>query len=217
MLSRGLQLLSESSLFEPDLDLELPPEIAKVAKTLSGRKQKKAFAELGESFGDWIGHWEDDETNMFALSKMEEIARQLRSQLKLLAHRRTWWIAEALIRGVHHSVIENSITLRHLFKRLHSMMVEMAAHPGTEQTRAENDALAKAMLYQLATAATGEPLVDELKACFQLKDQVPETLAMDESRGFLGGQSRELFDSLGVAIKAEIDVLKDPLSAAMED
>jgi chemosensory pili system protein ChpA (sensor histidine kinase/response regulator) len=215
--ARGESLLSEGSLFEPDLSLDLPPVIATVKKPLSSWKQKKLLAELGEEFGDWVGHWEDDETNTLALTKMEEIARKLRSQLKKPALRRTWLIAEAVIRGVHNSLIENTITLRHLLKRLHQLMLDTAARPGDRNVALENDSAAKALLYQLATAASGEPLIDELKACYQLADQVPEALAMDHSRGFLGGQSRELFDSLGAALGAEIETLKEQLSEIAEE
>jgi hypothetical protein len=67
------------------------------------------------------------------------------------------------------------------------------------------------LLFHIAQARTGSTGVDDLRERFQLQELVPDRDVLVRARGAVSGRNRELYVSLGAAVRDELSLVKDAL------
>ncbi len=206
-------IVSEATLFAPSLDVLLP-ELEKSADQ-PGPASEEPFPEFTQRMRRqwesallrWLQHQQDTEL----LSPLLSVCETLQQELDRMDLRRLWWIASKVIVGLLDGVTDNDVHLRRLFARLH-LIIKSLSEGGEKATDVESaDALSQALLFHIAQAKSGSEGVDQLRERFQLQELVPDRNVLIRARGAVTGRNRELYVSLGAAVRDELSLVKDAL------
>jgi len=206
-------IVSEATLFAPDLDVPLP-ELER-----NDDEHGAAFDEPFPEFAlrmrrqwenallRWLQHQKDSEL----LSPLHSVCETLQRRVERMDLRRLWWIAAEVIGGLLDNVTDNDVHLRRLFARLH-LILKSLANGGEEAAEVESvDAVSQALLFHIAQAKSGSASVDNLRERFQLTELIPDRDVLVRARGAVTGRNRELYLSLGAAVRDELSMVKDAL------
>ncbi len=206
-------IVSEATLFAPSLDVPLPE------LDVNPDEHKPAFDEPFPEFAlrmrrQWensLLRWLQQQQDIELLTPLLSVCETLHCRLERLDLRRLWWIASKVIGGLLDGVTENDMHLRRLFARLH-LNLKTLSEGGADATDVEStDALSQALLFHIAQAKSGSESVDQLRERFQLQELVPDRDVLIRARGAVTGRNRELYMSLGAAVRDELLMVKDAL------
>jgi chemosensory pili system protein ChpA (sensor histidine kinase/response regulator) len=206
-------IVSEATLFAPDLDVELP-ELEQAAD-----EHAPAF---DEPFGEfalrmrrqwenallrWLQHQEDPDL----LAPLHSVCETLQRRLERLDLKRVWWVAAEVIGGLLDGVTDNDVHLRRLFARLH-LILKALVEGGEDGVEAQSaNSVSQALLFHIAQAKPGSAGVDRLRERFNLQELVPDRDVLVRARGAVTGRNAELYLSLGSAVRDELSLVKDAL------
>jgi chemosensory pili system protein ChpA (sensor histidine kinase/response regulator) len=206
----GANIVSEATLFTPVLDVPLP-ELERPAD--QGREEliSDVSLRMQRQWETALLKWLQDQENVYLLEPLQEVCEAMQARLNGVELRRLWWIAEKVIGGLLDGVTDNDMHLRRLFARLHLALKTLAE--GGEEASDEHsaDSLAQALLFHIAQAKPGSASVDDLRKRFNLQDLVPDRDVLIRARGAVTGRNRELYKSLGAAVRDELALVKDAL------
>lgn len=208
--ARGESLLSETSLFSPQLP-ELPPlsadalallEPAELPNVLRKLRQTLQMALVG------LLREQDDQTHLGYLAKVFSRLEALSGEAPLSP---LWQVASALVEGMREGVIANSPALRSLFKDADKelkRLLEQGMHGLNQPPPPE---LLKSLLFYIAKAEhpTGQMLT--MKDRYSLDDALPDSAMVDEERARLAGPDRDAMRSVLAALCEELVRVKERL------
>ncbi len=206
-------IVSEATLFAPSLDVPLPE------LEIGAGEHRPAFDEPFPEFSlrmrrQWenaLLRWLQQQQEIELLAPLLSVCETLYNRLERLDLRRLWWIASKVIGGLLDGVTDNDMHLRRLFARLH-LNLKTLSEGGETATEAESaNALSQALLFHIAQAKSGSAGVDELRERYQLQELVPDRDVLIRARGAVTGRNRELYTSLGAAVRDELSLIKDAL------
>ncbi len=204
-------LLSEGTLFAPDLDVIIPELSGSEADAIAD-SDFAAFARRVRSLyqGALLG-WLKEQSRDSLLDPMQQVCRTLYTRLGRNGLRRLWWIAERAMQGLRDGSIDNDLPLRRLFARLDLTLKAMV--DGGEQGPPEETitALSRALLFYAAQARPGSRATDKLRERFRLEELIPDRDALLRARGAVTGRDASLFQSIGEAVREELGLVKDTL------
>lgn len=206
-------IVSEATLFTPSLDVPLPE-----LDRQPGEHKPESDEPILEFALRMRRQWENDllrwlqaQDNTELLSPLNTVCETLQQRLDRMDLRRLWWIASKVIGGLLDGVTDNDMHLRRLFARLH-LILKALSEGGEEATDVYSvDAISQALLFHIAQARPGSESVDDLRDRFQLQDLVPDRNVLIRARGAVTGRNRELYKSLGAAVRDELSLVKDAL------
>jgi chemosensory pili system protein ChpA (sensor histidine kinase/response regulator) len=204
-------LLSEGTLFAPDLDVIIPELSGSEADAIA-TTDFNAFARRIRSMyqGALLG-WLKEQSRHDLLGPMQKVCRKLHIRLGRLEVRRLWWIAELAMQGLRDGAIDNDLPLRRLFARL-DLTLKAMMEGGEEGPASETiTALSRALLFYAAQARPGSKAIDTLRERFKLEELIPDRDALLRARGAVTGRDASLFRSIGEAIRDELGQVKDTL------
>ncbi|WP_085697843.1 Hpt domain-containing protein [Pseudomonas sp. B26(2017)] len=208
--ARGESLLSETSLFSPQLPelaplseetlaLLEPPELANVLRKLRQMLQMALVGLLRE---------QDDQTHLGYLAKVFTRLEALSGHSPLSP---LWQVASALVEGMREGRIANSPALRSLFKDADKELKRLLEQgmPGLNQPPPPE--LLKSLLFYIAKAEhpTGQMLT--MKDRYSLDDALPDSAMVDEERARLAGPDRDAMRSVLAALCEELVRVKERL------
>jgi chemosensory pili system protein ChpA (sensor histidine kinase/response regulator) len=203
--------MSESTLFAPNLDVDIP----ELDRPQSAAGFDESFIEFAtrmrREYENALLGWLQKQTQMELLTPFHSVSETLQRRLRRHDLRRLWWIAGTVIAGLIDGAIENSLPLRRLFARLHLNLKNLSESGERGTTPASVNAVSQGLLFHIAEAETGHTGVDLLRQRFHLKELVPDRDALLRARGAVTGRNKELFVSLGAAVGDELAVVKDVL------
>ncbi|WP_025109157.1 Hpt domain-containing protein [Pseudomonas sp. H1h] len=208
--ARGESLLSETSLFSPQL-LQLSPlsdaalallEPAELPNVLRKLRQMLQMALVG------LLREQDDQTHLDYLAKVFSRLEALSGEAPLSP---LWQVASALVEGMREGAIANSPALRSLFKDADKelkRLLEQGMHGLNQPPPAE---LLKSLLFYIAKAEhpTGQMLT--MKDRYSLDDALPDSAMLDEERARLAGPDRDAMRSVLTALCEELVRVKERL------
>jgi chemosensory pili system protein ChpA (sensor histidine kinase/response regulator) len=206
-------IVSEATLFTPSLDVPLPELDNKPGE------HEPAYDESVQEFAlrmrrQWenaLLKWLQAQDDTKLLEPLYAVCESLQNRLERMDLRRLWWIAAKVMGGLLDGVTDNNMHLRRLFARLH-LIIKTLSEGGEEATNDQSvDAVSQALLFHIAQAKSGSESVDNLRERFQLKDLVPDRDVLIRARGAVTGRNRELYVSLGAAVRDELSLVKDAL------
>ncbi len=208
--ARGESLLSETSLFSPQLP-DLPPldeaslallEPADLPNVLRKLRQMLQMALVG------LLREQDGETNLGYLTKVFARLEGLCGNAPLSP---LWQVASALVEGMRDGSIANSPALRSLFKEADKELKRLLEQgmPGINQPAPLE--LLKSLLFYIAKAEhpTGQMLT--MKDRYGLDDALPDSAMVDEERVRLAGPDRDAMRSVLAALCEELVRVKERL------
>ncbi|MBK5303217.1 MULTISPECIES: Hpt domain-containing protein [Gammaproteobacteria] len=208
--ARGESLLSETSLFSPQL-LELPSlsqealaplEPSDLPNVLRKLRQMLQMALVGLLRG------QDDETHFGYLARVFARLEVLCDNAPLSP---LWHVASALVEGMRNGSIANSPALRSLFKDADKELKRLLEQgmPGINQPAPPE--LLKSLLFYIAKAEhpTGQMLT--MKDRYSLDDALPDGAMVDEERARLAGPDRDAMRSVLSALCEELVRVKERL------
>ncbi|WP_339450596.1 Hpt domain-containing protein [Pseudomonas sp. EA_5y_Pfl2_R50] len=208
--ARGESLLSETSLFSPQLP-ELPPlngaaltslapaELANVLRKLRQMLQMALVGLLRE---------QDDQTHLGYLTKVFARLEALSGDSPLSP---LWHISSALVEGMREGAIANSPALRSLFKDADKELKRLLEQGMCGLNQAPPPELLKSLLFYIAKAEhpTGQMLT--MKDRYSLDDALPDSAMVDEERARLAGPDRDAMRSVLAALCEELVRVKERL------
>jgi chemosensory pili system protein ChpA (sensor histidine kinase/response regulator) len=206
-------IVSEATLFTPSLDVPLPELEQKPGEHEAAYDESvQEFAlRMRRQWENALLKWLRAQDNTKLLQPLYAVCESLQHRLERMDLRRLWWIASKVIGGLLDGVTENDMHLRRLFARLH-LIIKTLSEGGEEATDIQSvDAVSQALLFHIAQAKSGSESVDDLRERFQLQDLIPDRDVLIRARGAVTGRNRELYVSLGAAVRDELSLVKDAL------
>ncbi|VVM36297.1 Hpt domain-containing protein [Pseudomonas fluorescens] len=208
--ARGESLLSETSLFSPQLP-ELAPlnvqalallEPAELPNVLRKLRQMLQMALVG------LLREQDDQTHLDYLAKVFTRLEALSGDAPLSP---LWQVASALVEGMREGVIANSPALRSLFKDADKELKRLLDQGMAGLNQPPPAELLKSLLFYIAKAEhpTGQMLT--MKDRYSLDDALPDSAMVDEERARLAGPDRDAMRSVLAALCEELVRVKERL------
>ncbi|MDD1003878.1 Hpt domain-containing protein [Pseudomonas sp. TNT2022 ID642] len=208
--ARGESLLSETSLFSPQLP-DFPPlsaealallEPAELPNVLRKLRQMLQMALVG------LLREQDDQTHLGYLAKVFTRLEALSGDSPLSP---LWQVASALVEGMREGVIANSPALRSLFKDADKELKRLLDQGLSGLNQPAPPELLKSLLFYIAKAEhpTGQMLT--MKDRYSLDDALPDSAMVDEERARLAGPDRDAMRSVLAALCEELVRVKERL------
>jgi chemosensory pili system protein ChpA (sensor histidine kinase/response regulator) len=204
-------LLSEGTLFAPELDVIIPELSGSEADAIVSSEFEAFSRRIRSQYQVALLGWLNEQSKDALLNPMQAVCRKLYIRLGRNELKRLWWIAEQAMQGLRDGSIDNDLPLRRLFARLDLTLKAMTEGgeygPPTETITA----LSRALLFYAAQARPGSKATDILRERFRLEDLIPDRDALLRARGAVTGRDAGLFQSIGEAVREELSQVKDTL------
>jgi chemosensory pili system protein ChpA (sensor histidine kinase/response regulator) len=208
--ARGESLLSETSLFSPQLPVLVPLVEASLARLvpadlpnmLRKLRQMLQMALVG------LLREQDDDTHLEYLARVFTRLESLCDSAPLSP---LWQVASALVEGMRAGAIGNSPALRSLFKEADKELKRLLEQGMQGINQPPPPELLKSLLFYIAKAEhpTGQMLT--MKDRYALDDALPDSAMVDEERARLAGPDRDAMRSVLAALCEELVRVKERL------
>ncbi len=156
-----------ADLFFPDLSRR-PPKVVNTEPPEPSRmpafllRQRRDFQ---QGLLQWLRGSES------GLDQMRHAIAEIEAAYPLPSQRSFWWATHALLEAAHGGQLESSTALKQLMAR-----VDLQVRRFVEGSTRVADRLRREVLYHVARAQTGHPLVDSVKALYELEVLVPKRI-----------------------------------------
>jgi chemosensory pili system protein ChpA (sensor histidine kinase/response regulator) len=208
--ARGESLLSETSLFAPQLVSVAPlsdevlrqrdsPELPALLRRLRQTLQTALVGLLRE---------QDVQTQLGYMGKVFSRLEQLCDDAPLAP---LWQIASALVETMVNGNFTNSPALRSLFKDADKELKRLLEQGIDGINQAAPDELLKSLLFYIAKSDSQAPRMVDLKDQYGLDEALPDTALPDRDRADLGGPDRDAMRSVIMALCEELVRVKERL------
>lgn len=208
--ARGESLLSETSLFSPQL-LDLPAldeealallEPAELPSVLRKLRQTLQTALVG------LLREQDDQTNLGHLAKVFARLEGLCRNAPLSS---LWQVASALVEGMLAGSIANSPALRSLLKDADKELKRLLEQGMAGINQPAPPELLKSLLFYIAKVEYPTGQIQTMKETYGLDDALPDSVVVDEERARLAGPDRDAMRSVLAALCEELVRVKERL------
>ncbi|WP_106802395.1 Hpt domain-containing protein [Pseudomonas sp. S5D5] len=208
--ARGESLLSETSLFSPQL--------LSIAPLPDEALAQRAAPDLAEQLRQWhqllqqalAGLLREDH----GPSNLEDMARVF-ARLEALCQGAPllplWQVTSALVEGMLTGVIANSPALRSLLKASDKELKRLLAQGIGAINRPAPDELLKSLLFYVAKVTRPTPRMQSLKERYGLDEALPDSAVVDAERARLAGPDRNAMGSVLGALCEELVRVKERL------
>jgi chemosensory pili system protein ChpA (sensor histidine kinase/response regulator) len=209
--ARGEKLLSETSLFAPDLSGRAPAlsgetlerlRTAELPALLRKLRQMQQAALIG------LIRNQDVPTNLNYLARVFTRLETLCQDAPLGA---LWQIAAGLIEGLANGGVAHGTSVRTLLRQLDKELKRLVSEGADGFNRAAPDELTKNLLFYVAKAQVDSPRIDALKARYRLDEALPDSALVNAERARLAGPDRDAIRSVVTALCEELVRVKDSL------
>lgn len=205
---RGQKLLSENSLFSPDLATAMPTAglVAHSGEDIQAlvRKQRHTYqlALLG-----WF-RGKDVTTN---LDRLATVIGELQAVCTLDTAQRFWWIAGGLVVALREDWLDTSMATKLLLGQVDRQIKRLLDEGEDALSSAPPNDLIKNLLFYVARAQdAGEP-VSLIKQTYRLSSLLPDSAEFEQAQGSMSGHNAELMRTVSTAIKEDLARVKDTL------
>jgi chemosensory pili system protein ChpA (sensor histidine kinase/response regulator) len=208
---RGEKLLSETALFSPDLNAELPSSAAGAKAPLAQAVIAANTQKLRLAFQFGLLKWFKGEDVDGNLTRLIAILDRVRSLSHQVDARRLWWVGAGALEAVLVKGLESSVALKLLVGRVDRELKRLIDSGEPAFTATPPSDVAKGLLYYLAQSTAASQRVLELREVYRLDKLMPSEAELEHARGALSGHNRALLDTVGTAIKEDLLRVKDAL------
>ncbi|PJE39023.1 MAG: hybrid sensor histidine kinase/response regulator, partial [Pseudomonas sp.] len=209
--ARGEKLLSETSLFAPDMSGRTPAlphetidqlRTAELPVLLRKLRQMLQMALVG------VIRNQDLPTN---LGYMARVFARLENLCKDSPLGPLWQIASGVVEGLANGSVANGTSIRTLLRQVDKELKRLLEQGADGLNQAAPDELSKNLLFYVAKSSAQSPRVRTLKEQYRLDDALPDNDVVDEERARLAGPDRDAMRSVVAALCEELVRVKDSL------
>ena len=209
--ARGEKLLSETSLFSPDLSARaaaLSPEsltqlrTAELPALLRKLRQMLQVALVG------VIRQQDLPTN---LGYMARVFARLETLCVDSPLESLWQIASGVIEGLSNGSVANGTSVRTLLRQVDKELKRLTEQGADGLNQPAPDELTKNLLFYVAKASPQSPRNQVLRERYSLDEALPDNDLVDEERARLAGPDRDAMRSVVGALCEELVRVKDSL------
>jgi len=215
--SQGRPLLSDTSLFTPDLLAAEAPSVQENHRRMQDPQVIANLRKLRQMY----------QVSLVGVIRNQDLAENFSYLYKVLARLekfchdtpigKLWWISIGFVDAVQEQSDNLGSAVKHLLRELDHWMKEMIDHPQEILTRTVPVDLLKNLLYYVAKAENSSKRIDELKEAFSLSIALPSQDELDEERQRLQGPDQETMSSVASALGDELSQVKDQLDLFVRD
>ncbi|AEF20309.1 Hpt domain-containing protein [Pseudomonas fulva] len=209
--ARGEKLLSETSLFSPDLSARTAAlsaesltqlRTAELPALLRKLRQMLQVALVG------VIRQQDMDTN---LGYMARVFARLETLCKSSPLESLWQIASGVVEGLSNGSIANGTSVRTLLRQVDKELKRLTEQGADGINQAAPDELTKNLLFYVAKASPQSPRNQVLRERYNLDEALPDHDVVDEERARLAGPDRDAMRSVVGALCEELVRVKDSL------
>ena len=208
--SRGENLLSETSLFKPDLasgagtgtvpeavaaDVNFPQLARKI-------RQMYQIALLGVIRG------EDLPTNYRYMAKVFTKLRQVSGDAAMAP---LWIIASAMVEGLSAGGVQLGTSVKLVLGHVDRVLKTLPADGVEALSAPPPPDVLKNLLYYIAKSEKQTPLIKKVREVYRLEDALPGEEALNEERARMSGPDQAAMGSVVQALSEELTTVKDAL------
>jgi chemosensory pili system protein ChpA (sensor histidine kinase/response regulator) len=208
--ARGESLLSETSLFAPQLVSVAPLD----AQTLEGRDSPELPAllrKLRQSLQAALVGLLREQDVQIQLGYMGKVFARLEQLCDNAPLGPLWQIASALVETMVNGNFTNSPALRSLFKDADKELKRLLEQGIVGINQPAPDELLKSLLFYIAKSDSQAPRMVDLKDQYGLDEALPDTTLPRQERTTLGGPDRDAMRSVITALCEELVRVKERL------
>ncbi|MVV47572.1 response regulator [Pseudomonas sp. PB120] len=208
--ARGETLLSETSLFSPQLP-ELPPLDDEALALLEPADLPGVLRKLRQMLQMALVGFLREQANVTNLDYLAKVFSRLEGLCGAAPLSLLWQVASALVEGMRNGSIANSPALRSLFKDADKELKRLLEQGIAGINQSAPPELLKSLLFYIAKAEhpTGQMLT--MKDRYGLDDALPDSAMVDEERARLAGPDRDAMRSVLAALCEELVRVKERL------
>ena len=204
--ARGQPLLSESALFTPDLDVDVP-----VSSVVNEESLSVLAKRLRHTFHLGLLDWYRERDSKGGLKKLDSVIEKLRESANDAEVNRVLWPASGVLEALKQGGIEASVAVKLLMGQVDRQIKRIIDH-GESALAAEPPAeLEKNLLYYVASASSTGERVNALKEKFKLAEALPDAETLEQARIDLTGPNAELMQTVSTVLLDNLLQVKDAL------
>ncbi|TFF07523.1 response regulator [Pseudomonas sp. BCA14] len=208
--ARGESLLSETSLFSPQLltIAPLPDEVLAQRAPPELHEQLRQWHQLLQQALAGLLREDHGPSNLVDMARVFARLEALCQGAPLLP---LWQVTSALVEGMLTGVIANSPALRSLLKASDKQLKRLLAQGIAGINQPAPDDLLKSLLFYVAKVTRPTPRMQSLKERYGLDEALPDSAVVDAERARLAGPDRDGMGSVLGALCEELVRVKERL------
>ncbi|WP_407297854.1 Hpt domain-containing protein [Stutzerimonas zhaodongensis] len=209
--ARGEKLLSETSLFSPDMSARAPA----LSQEFLAQRQTQDLPNLLRKLRQML------QVALVGVIRNQDLSANLNYMARVFARLEMlckdaplgalWQVASGVVEGLASGAVANGTTVRNLLRQVDKELKRLVAQGAEGINQAAPDELTKNLLFYIAKAPTQSPRIQALKAAYSLDDALPDSALVDEERAQLAGPDRGAMRSVVAALCEELVRVKDSL------
>ncbi|MCP4041597.1 MAG: hypothetical protein GY731_06520, partial [Gammaproteobacteria bacterium] len=205
-------LLSENSLFSPDLSLPIPGQPAPVLE--SGKVKPETlwlyFKRLRPYYQKALVQWFQGREEAKGLKLMGSVFEHLERVSGGTQIGHTWWIAAGVVEALREGGLTSNVTLKLLLGQLDRQIKGLAENGAAVLNSPVSPELQKNLLYYIARSRSAGERVKQIVTLFRLKELLP-TESGDGAEAASWGPDLEVLNSVSDAVMEDLAQVKDTL------
>lgn len=209
--ARGEKLLSETSLFSPDLSGRTPALSQESVERLRTDELPTLLRKLRQMLQvALVGviRNQDLPTNLGYMARVFAGLEMLCKDAPLAA---LWQIASGMVEGLASGGVSNGTSVRTLLRQVDKQLKRLVEEGADGLNQAAPDELIKNLLFYVAKAPGQTPRIQALKQLYRLDEALPDSAIVDQERAQLAGPDRGAMRSVVAALCEELVRVKDSL------
>ncbi|MEC7472645.1 MAG: Hpt domain-containing protein, partial [Pseudomonadota bacterium] len=209
--ARGEKLLSETSLFSPDLSGRTPALSQESVERLRTQELPALLRKLRQMLQvALVGviRNQDLPTNLGYMARVFARLETLCQNAPLAA---LWQIASGMVEGLASGGVTNGTSVRTLLRQVDKQLKRLVEEGADGFNQAAPDELIKNLLFYVAKAPGQTPRIQALKQHYRLDEALPDSAVVDQERAQLAGPDRGAMRSVVAALCEELVRVKDSL------
>lgn len=212
---RGAELLSEATFFSPDLSPAYKIHGTRLPLVQTNEQFRPIIAKLREMYhyaASTIIH--KDEGVEESLAYLNKVTQRLMVILQGTHRFSVWQIANALVEGLAAEIIKPSASVKNLLKRLSQELKDLYQGGIALLDQSTDSDILKNLLYYIACTKESSSAIDKIKSLYSLDSSLQVSESDEQNLNSIADVTA--LKSVAVAIKAEIDTIKEKLDACFD-
>jgi len=216
--TRGLEPLSESAMFHPNLDAFLPEQAPAAMSEAYAAAHRVELSGLRLRFQHQLLAWFRGQDAAQQLVGMRKTLLAITARCYHVHGRRLWWIAAGVLEGLEQGMLKgHAAEVRQLIGKVDRNIRLLIEHGENSLRASDADEVACKLLYIVAQAKQCSPQMELLRTTYALDSLLPDAGELEHARGSMAGHNRALLDSVSRALKDDLLRVKEALDLFLRD
>jgi chemosensory pili system protein ChpA (sensor histidine kinase/response regulator) len=212
---RGVNLLSESTLFTPNMSYSRVVEGTALPITRDDAQLKLLISKLRKMYqyaAAGVANQVNIDENYDYLLKVSDRLRKL-----LIGTKRyqIWHIAYAVVDGLSKQFIESTAGTRNLLRELDAELKQLQQGGSIALSEFSNETAIKNLLYYISSAEPTTPFINKVKSWYELDQMLPLAQVANQHDGLMGIDASTL-NAVATAIREEFYEVKLKLDLCLQ-